>query len=101
VRIAAVLFRPNCALSISGCLLRCVHADGAVQMLGTIAGRAGAVVRSAHLAHATGAEPGKMCRSIPQPCFAAAAANDDDKIVPSAARLIDSEKTASPTASRR
>jgi tetratricopeptide (TPR) repeat protein len=55
-----------------------------------------ALLASAHLAHATGAEPGKDVQVDPAPCFAAAAANDDDKIVPLCSTLIDSEKTAKP-----
>src|SRR5204863_8865941 len=50
----------------------------------------------ADAAHATGAEPGKAVQVDPAPCFAAAAANDDDKIVPRCSTLIDSEKTAKP-----
>lgn len=47
-------------------------------------------------AFATAAEPGKDLQVDPAPCFAAAAANDDDKIVPLCSRLIDNEKTAKP-----
>lgn len=62
-----------------------------------IAGRvfvALALVASAHAAFATGAEPGKDVQLDPAPCFAAAAANDGDKIVPLCSTLIDNEKTA-------
>jgi tetratricopeptide (TPR) repeat protein len=43
---------------------------------------------------ATGAEPGKDMQVDPAPCFAAAAANDDDKTVPLCSTVIDNEKTA-------
>jgi tetratricopeptide (TPR) repeat protein len=65
------------------------------EVLGSIA-VALALLAPAHLAHATGAEPGKDVQVDPAPCFAAAAANDDDKIVPLCSTLIDSEKTAKP-----
>jgi len=47
-------------------------------------------------AFATGAEPGKDPQLDPAPCFTAAAANDDDKIVSLCGALIDHEKTAKP-----
>ena len=47
-------------------------------------------------AFATGAEPGKDPQLDPAPCFAAAAANDDDKIVSLCGALIDHEKTDKP-----
>ncbi len=48
---------------------------------------------SAHGALATGVEPSKDLRIDPAPCVAAAAANDDDKIVGLCGALIDNEKT--------
>jgi tetratricopeptide (TPR) repeat protein len=45
---------------------------------------------------ATGAEPGKDPQLDPAPCFTAAAANDDDKIVSLCGALIDHEKTDKP-----
>jgi tetratricopeptide (TPR) repeat protein len=48
---------------------------------------------SAHGALATGAEPAKDLRIDPAPCVAAAAANDDDRIVGLCGPLIDNEKT--------
>jgi len=50
----------------------------------------------ADAAFATGAEPGKNLQVDPAPCLAAAAANDDDKIVPLCSTVIDNEKTAKP-----
>lgn len=47
----------------------------------------------AHGASATGTEPVKDLRIDPAPCVAAAAANDDDKIVSLCGALIDNEKT--------
>jgi tetratricopeptide (TPR) repeat protein len=44
-------------------------------------------------AWATGAEPAKDLRIDPAPCAAAAAANDDDKIIGLCGALIDNEKT--------
>src|SRR5882724_1672444 len=55
-----------------------------------------ALLAPAHMAHATSAEPGKDVQIDPAPCFAAAATNDDDKIVPLCSTLIDNEKTAKP-----
>ena len=52
-----------------------------------------ALAAPAHTAFATGAEPGKDLRVDPAPCFAAAAANDDDRTVPLCGTLIDNEKT--------
>jgi tetratricopeptide (TPR) repeat protein len=46
------------------------------------------------IARATGAEPGKDPPVDPAPCVAAAAANDDDKIVAECGVLVDNEKTA-------
>lgn len=46
-----------------------------------------------HGALATGVEPAKDLRIDPAPCAAAAAANDDDKIVGLCGALIDNEKT--------
>src|SRR4030095_15593667 len=65
------------------------------KMLGRIAA-ALALLAPAHMAHATGAEPGKDLQVDPATCFAAAAANDDDKIVPLCSTVIDNEKTAKP-----
>jgi len=48
---------------------------------------------SASGALATGVEPAKDLRVDPAPCAAAAAANDDDKIVSLCGALIDNEKT--------
>ncbi len=45
-------------------------------------------------AWATGVEPGKDPQVDPAPCVAAAAANDDARIVPLCSVLIDNEKTA-------
>jgi tetratricopeptide (TPR) repeat protein len=42
---------------------------------------------------ATGAEPDKDLKLDPAPCLAAAAANDDDKIISACGPLIDNEKT--------
>jgi tetratricopeptide (TPR) repeat protein len=50
----------------------------------------------ADAAFATGAETAKDLQGDPAPCFAAAAANDDDKIVPLCSTVIDNEKTAKP-----
>ena len=47
-----------------------------------------------HAAFATGVEPAKDLQVDPAPCMAAAAANDDDKIVGVCGALIDNEKTA-------
>ena len=47
----------------------------------------------AHAAFATGAEPAKDLQIDPAPCLAAAAANDDDKIIGVCGALIDNEKT--------
>ena len=66
---------------------------------GRIAGRIAVTLALAALAgaaFATGAEPGKDPQVDPAPCLAAAAANDDDKIVPLCSTLIDSEKTVRP-----
>src|SRR5262249_49600178 len=49
-----------------------------------------------HSAFATGAETGKDVQLDPAPCFTAAAANDDDKIVSLCGALIDHEKTDKP-----
>jgi len=50
----------------------------------------------ADAAFATSAETAKDFNVDPAPCLAAAAANDDDKIVPLCSTLIDNEKTAKP-----
>jgi tetratricopeptide (TPR) repeat protein len=50
----------------------------------------------ADAAFATGAETAKDLQIDPAPCLAAAAANDDDKIVPLCSSVIDNEKTAKP-----
>jgi len=50
----------------------------------------------ADAAFATSAETAKDLNVDPAPCLAAAAANDDDKIVPLCSTLIDNEKTAKP-----
>jgi tetratricopeptide (TPR) repeat protein len=50
----------------------------------------------ADAAFATGAETAKDLQVDPAPCFAAAAANDDDKIAPLCGTVIDNEKTAKP-----
>jgi tetratricopeptide (TPR) repeat protein len=42
----------------------------------------------------SGAEPGKDPQIDPAPCFAAAAANDDDKIFELCSKVIDNEKSA-------
>ena len=55
-----------------------------------------ALLAPTHAAFATGAEAGKDLQVDPAPCLAAAAANDDDKIVPLCSTLIDNEKTAKP-----
>jgi tetratricopeptide (TPR) repeat protein len=47
-----------------------------------------------HATFATGAEPDKDVQVDPAPCFAAAAAGDDDKTISACGGLIDSEKTA-------
>jgi tetratricopeptide (TPR) repeat protein len=47
-----------------------------------------------HAACATGAESDKDVQVDPAPCFAAAAAGDDDKTISACGGLIDSEKTA-------
>jgi len=47
-----------------------------------------------HVACATGAEPDKDAQVDPAPCFAAAAAGDDDKIISACGGLIDSDRTA-------
>jgi tetratricopeptide (TPR) repeat protein len=47
-----------------------------------------------HTALAIGSEPGPIARVDPAPCFAAIAANDDDKIMAECGGLIDNEKTA-------
>jgi len=47
-----------------------------------------------HSTHATGTEPEKEPLVDPAPCVAAAAANDDDRIVTVCGALIDNEKTA-------
>jgi tetratricopeptide (TPR) repeat protein len=46
------------------------------------------------IVHSTGAEPAKEPPVDPAPCVAAAAANDDDKIVAECGALADNEKTA-------
>jgi tetratricopeptide (TPR) repeat protein len=48
----------------------------------------------ADAAFATGAEPGKDLQADPAPCFAAAAANDDEKIFDLCSKVIDNEKAA-------
>jgi tetratricopeptide (TPR) repeat protein len=53
-----------------------------------------ALMASAHAAFASGAETTRDLQVDPAPCFAAAAANDDDKVVPLCGTVIDSEKTA-------
>jgi len=50
----------------------------------------------ADAAFATGAETAKDVQVDPAPCLAAAAANDDDKVVPLCSTVIDHEKTAKP-----
>jgi tetratricopeptide (TPR) repeat protein len=55
-----------------------------------------ALLALADAAFATSAEPGKDLQVDPAPCLAAAAANDDDKIVPLCSVVIDNEKTAKP-----
>jgi tetratricopeptide (TPR) repeat protein len=50
----------------------------------------------ADAAFATSAETAKDLQIDPAPCLAAAAANDDDKIVPLCSTVIDNEKTAKP-----
>ena len=50
--------------------------------------------RSPHAALATGTEPATDPQIDPAPCVAAAAANDDDKIIAICGALIDNEKTA-------
>jgi tetratricopeptide (TPR) repeat protein len=47
-----------------------------------------------HTALAIGSEPGPIERVDPAPCFAAIAANDDDKIMAECGGLIDNEKSA-------
>src|SRR5215207_5978676 len=47
-----------------------------------------------HAAFATGAEPDKDLKVDPAPCLAAAAANDDDRIIAVCGGLIDNAKTA-------
>lgn len=47
-------------------------------------------------AHAIGVEPATDPRLDPAPCLAAAAANDDDKIIAACGALIDNDKTAKP-----
>lgn len=61
-----------------------------------IAGRVVFVLALAALATAAfaGAEPGKDPQLDPAPCFAAAAANDDDKIFELCSKVIDNEKSA-------
>ena len=51
-------------------------------------------VALSHAALAIGSEPGPIERVDPAPCFAAIAANDDDKITAECGGLIDNEKTA-------
>ena len=61
-----------------------------------LAGRIGLVLAFSALANAAfaGAEPGKDPQIDPAPCFAAAAANDDDKIFELCSKVIDNEKSA-------
>lgn len=61
-----------------------------------IAGRIVLALALAMLADAAfaGAEPGKDPQIDPAPCFAAAAANDDDKIFEFCSKVIDNEKSA-------
>src|SRR5438445_9447690 len=89
-------FCPNWPLSVfhDACYDTCMPM-ARYEVLGSIA-VALALLAPAHLGHATGAEPGKDVQVDPAPCLAAAAANDDDKIVPLCSTLIDSEKTAKP-----
>jgi tetratricopeptide (TPR) repeat protein len=64
-----------------------------------IAGRifvALALIVPAHSALASSSEPDQDVQLDPAPCLAAAAANDDGKIVPLCSALIDNEKTARP-----
>lgn len=49
-----------------------------------------------HSALASSSEPGQDVQIDPAPCFAAVAANDDDKTVSLCGALIDNEKTARP-----
>jgi tetratricopeptide (TPR) repeat protein len=65
-------------------------------MRGWLSGSVAACVLWALLAPnvwATGAEPAKDLRIDPAPCVAAAAANDDDRIIGLCGALIDNEKT--------
>ena len=55
-----------------------------------------ALSAAAHAAFATGAEPDKDMKVDPAPCLAAAAANDDDKIIAVCGPLIGNAKTAKP-----
>lgn len=55
-----------------------------------------ALLAPAHAAHATGAEPGKSLQADPARCLAAAAANDDDRIMSLCSALLDNDKTAKP-----
>ncbi len=55
-----------------------------------------ALMAPAHYAFAAGSEPTKDVQLDPAPCLAAAAANDDGKIVPLCSALIDNDKTAKP-----
>src|SRR5262249_17694336 len=50
----------------------------------------------AHIALAAGTDPGKDPRIDHAPCFAAGAANDDDRIMPACSAVIDNEKTDRP-----
>ncbi len=79
------------------CLLRWVHAEYVVQGAWFRRGRAAVVGSDCRIPHWPASnEPDKDVQLDPAPCFAAAAANDDDKIVPLCSALIDNEKTARP-----
>ena len=65
-------------------------------MLGRIAIALPLSVALSYSAFASSSEPDKDVQLDPAPCFAAAAANDDDKIVPLCSALIDNEKTTKP-----
>ena len=56
---------------------------------------------SSHSAFATGAEPAGHPQVDPEPCVAAAAADDADKAIAVCGALIDDAKTANRTGSRR
>jgi hypothetical protein len=57
-------------------------------------------VAAPHCAAKEGPEPATVPPIDPAPCFAAAEAHDDDKIIASCGPLIDGEKPPKPTASR-